>query len=372
MNNYALIDNKLISYYEKVGVAARENNVPLKGALRTIKIIKGEDQVYVNGTGGIYGRKFSFDIPREYNNLQHINIKSILTATGIPTPKVYFGARIFSEIVLRTKNGTVLMMITPYYTYSRIDGLKSTQLYNHLENAVMPLTTWNNSVAEVFTPLFGWFNNYPLETMYLEPLELLVTVSDSADAMGLAADVTASSYELHLTYMDRMYNPLGNPSKEILIYDSYLEPEPVVCASGSTSKSFILTCPFPVFATHFVLSSSSQNMASISRVLVESRGVVLLDTDRRINYSLEEDIDETADVESGPFNLWWSRERSRKVPSGIMYFHQSMYPVQVTCYFSSLGGVYNLITVHEYFSNLKISDKGICVRTLPGYLEANV
>ncbi len=371
MNNFNLIDIPLISKLESMAVDSRTEKEGLKGAIRTI--IKLPVSNFLN-SNTVLGKKMSWDIPREYNNLQNMFIKSTLTSSGAPDPKSYFGARIFSEIVLRTKNGTVLFTIQPYYTYARIDKLKSSQIYNHLENATMPLETWNNSVCEIFTPLFGWFNNKPIETMYLEPLELVATVTSSVDTMGLTAGstVSAGSFELHLHYNDRMYDPKKSLNKSMLISDSYQEQETVTCAVGSTSKSFILQCPHPVFCTHFVMSNSTQDLLSINRIVVESRGVTLFDMDRRVSYSLQEGLEETADVESGPFTIWWSRERSRITNSGLMYFGQSMYPVKVTCYFSAVPSVtYDIITIHEYFNELSIKDN-IIKRSLPGYLEYNI
>lgn len=356
MNNFNLINNNLFKSLDGSNTLKTLIKVPI-----TTKY----------GSQQIYSKTIEFDIPREYNGLEQMWIKCTLTTAGVANPQTFLGTRIFKEIRIRNKRGDcVLQHIYPEYTYARIDELIGTPVYKHLEDAIEPDQTFNNNTVTLYVPLFSWIANDNLETGSIEQLVVEAVVNDNKESMGLAADLTATSYELHCRFNDTFGASKLVP-RTLVVTDAFREPDDLVVATGSTSCKTLFRCPEVVFVSHFTMVSDTQNLFQIDSLEIDSRGVNIVDLDRRTNYSLAEGINEVAVVQNGPLSYWWSKERSRLSSSGQIYFQESMYPVQCTLNFQPLDSSYKLKVIHEYKAKFIINDLGQISRLSTGFLETN-
>ncbi len=379
MNSFSNIKDPLIIDLNKSAVESRSTESNMVSKLKTfVKVPVTNDSA-----ANVYGRSMSVGIPRHYNNLQNIFIKCTLTCTGdnsgASAPQPYFGTRIFKEIRIRTKNGTTVQLNTPTYSYARIDELFDSPLYNQIAASVDVDGTWNNSTVSIVVPIFSWINNDPIQTCFLEPMELAFVTNTDKGIMGLSADITAATYEVCFQFNDDLHkekDPRHLDTRKMLINytDVFQEPNPLTVLSGATTCRMQLTCQFPVFVSSFMLTgSTSGNIAKIRTMVITTANTTVVDMDFRNNYTLEEGVRQLGLVNSaGPFTYWWGRERSRKSMSGLMSFMDVMYPVWVTLTFDAIAEDMTLNVVHEYPAQLKMNDAGQVRKILSSALEANV
>jgi hypothetical protein len=370
MNNFQLIKNNLFKE-----LSGTENHRPRKSDLsNTLKtVIPAYKSDNFNHRSVIYNRKTEFDIPREYSGLETLFIKCTLTCVGDPDPMPLLGARIFKSIKIRTKSGTyTLQTIYPEYTIARIDELVGKSLRSHIIKAVDPDVTFNNNTVSLVIPLFTWISNQNLDTRNLEQLTVECITNDNRESMGLLVDLTALSYDLYCHYNDPVVVPRSIKPVEMVVNDIFREPQILRVPQNASSVRCLLACPDLVFATHFKLVSDIQDISQIKAIKIETKGVVLVDLDKRMNYSLREDVDEVGHVEDGILTYYWGKERSRTSSSGLMLFSDDeMYPVVVELFFDPLTVASDLIIIHEIKKKLKINDQGQFSHVSTTFRETN-
>lgn len=192
-----------------------------------------------------YGSNVIFSLERK-GYLINLYVESTINSTGADNTakQPLLGARLFKEMILRTKNGQkILETITPEYTQYRIDHLNfeiQNGVIAQCENDVV----LNNNTLQYLTPVF--LSNLDslekaLPLQFVEPLELVCKVQDDYTSMGLAASPVGFSFKiLSQFYIQEKDEPvyLG---EEYLNLDRYYEP-PKALTTSSTSDYIHFAC----------------------------------------------------------------------------------------------------------------------------------
>jgi hypothetical protein len=340
-----------------------------KSKTRLMRLIKREPYVNLGSSTAVFGKRMIINVPREYNNLSQIYIKSTITTSGIANPMPYLGTRIFERITVRTKRGIDLCIQSPVVAMSRLDSSDSA-LQNQLQNVTTPDVTWANNTMSVITPLFAWFSepNKSIPTKYIEDLEVELIVAKDFNSMGINdVPLTAATFEVFFKYYDDLEDKAFQPGK-VLGYDYYYET-PILDADAGSAKLF-LTCPSPVTNSHIALLSINQAIYEIQRVLVKSRGSELIDLDRRMCYSLATKTEVNV-PDGGCLDLFWGESHDRNKISDYIIFNKSMDPVELTVFYvqPSLTTCY-LYVVHEYAQMFEYQANGLVIRHLMNDLDS--
>lgn len=337
---------------------------------RQMRVIKREPYLTMGTNTAVFGRKMIFNIPKEYNNLSQVYFKSNLTTNGTANPFPFLGCRVFDQIIVRTKRGTILFQQSPQYCQSRLDSLENTPIRIQLEKATTPDATWSNNTISVITPLFAWFSepNKALQTKYVEELEIECTVAADYNKMGIDnVSLTAGTFEVYLKYYDDVeYKPYR--TGKVLGYDTYVET-PITNASGATSSTVYLTCPFPVIDTNVALVNQNQALYEVNRINVVSKGSELLDVDRRMLYSLGTRKEISVD-DGGYVCLFWGSEHDRNRVSDYMIFNKSMHPCAMTVSYSQpSAAACDLYCIHTYAQTFEFLPNGTIIKHLMNEFE---
>lgn len=327
----------------------------------------------------IYGRRFSYDVPREYNNLSQIYIKATFSVTGDPDPQTAMGTRVLKLINLRGKSsGSIIATCVPDYSIARLDEITNTPLYSQISQAVEPDADVSGVGAKtgvnVIIPFPAWFNRsgWELPTRYLEDLELECVSNDSKEDMGLLVDLTAITYEAIFKYKDNVFYD-ENPFPAVMYgYNMYSETS-VSVDSGATSAEILVNCPFPVFCSHVMAKSATQNFFDIERIEVFSANVEIMNVDKYTLFNYDESSNNIGIAGTGSVPLYWSQAITRDVMSNDSYvaFNGSMYPVKIKVYFrAAVGSAGTLSVVNEYKQVYDVSDTGVIRTPNMGSFEA--
>lgn len=398
MNQWSLMDNPIIN---EANVNSRELPKVNKAYNNTLKttVVRRPSNVY--GSSTIYGNTFSFDIPREYDNLAQLHIVATITldTTG-GEAKTWFATKIFSEIVLQTKNGTRLMKIDPNYTAARLYEITGQQLYTCITANLDPAEGLPNAQFIVTVPLFFFFSeeigNF-LHTRKMEPLELHCVVNKDARSMGLTdAEVIGTEFELFLTYHDtnassaftdypqllnkntKFFNKLYKDAKSYLFkvpkrlvgsFDIYSEQNFPV-AVGQTYSKVYLKCNYPVYVMHISIVNSLTEVNPVIGARLTVGGSEIFDIAFGQNYSMYGA--KHAYAQNSTFSYWFSIEQSRNRDSGLIIFSESMANTYLEVINDPIDnpddddGTYQLNITYECKTDLQLEDDGV-VKTNKGF-----
>lgn len=349
--------------------ALTDNLIDVKQT-RLMKIVKREPYLTLGSITEVFGRKMIFNVPKQYNNLSQIYIKSTITTTGLANAMPYLGNRIFEHIVVRNKRNTVqLANQTPISCQSRFDALDGTPLRIQLEKATTPDVVWNNNTMSVITPMFAWFSepSKELQTKFIEDIEIECTVSRDYLAMGIDnVALTAASFEIYYKFYDDVVDAVYKP-KTVMGYDVYSETP--IANTGTNAKLF-MTCPFPIIDSHLAVVSENQAFYEIQRVVLRSKGSELIEADRRMLYSFGSEREISVN-DGGTMCLFYGQEHNRNKPSDYMTFVKSMYPVDMTVHYTQNSiTACTLHVAHEYAQRFEFKPNGDIVKHLMNEYEA--
>lgn len=332
------------------------------------KYVRVKPTHVLGSTTAIYDNRFIVDVPNLYNGLSQIYIKNTVTkATGSVAIQL-LGMRIFKSIILRGKiSGNIIARITPQYNIARYEELGNTPLYTTLERSTQG--DFTSSLTQTFyTPVPMWFcgKNKELQTRFLEDLQLECIVNDSAAAMGLSQEITAASYEVIFKYYDDVIIKPYSLPREIVGYDIYQEaPESITVSTAGDKKTILLTCPFPTYITYIYAYGSTQTLATISNVKIESSNVEISDIDNDILYDYNDQ--QNINVNSnGNVSIYWTKyfgHQYEDVNTSYVNFVGAMYPTRAICTIETTGSL-TLEVVHEYSQHYKINENGTIGRSL--------
>lgn len=377
MERWNLMLNEAIKEVDKRSQPARSKKADLSNSLKTVK------KVFPRPIDNqIYGQRLRFDIPTQYDNLADIFIKITLSSAGNAAPRTELATRVFKQIQIRTKKGTLLQDLRPLYSLTRVDEITKTPTYDYVQNAIDPDTTFDTNTVTMFLPLFTFFAEdimFNLPTRSMEPLEVYAVVNDSKEAMGLQTDLSATAFEMHCVFYDThetegpefkigapVYG-LSPPRTLLKTYDTYYEELQTVPA-GSTSARMLITNPNPAYVMHIALVDPlSQAMTQIKTIKMTMAGVEVVDLDYRINFSL--DTSEVSLVDSSTISYWFSKEKNRSNYSGLIDFSSSLFPTYLDITFDALPEDYQLHVFFEHLTKLTVSNLGEIVRHPVGYLK---
>ena len=342
MQSFNLIQNELMSMIDNQS-RSPEPESALKNTLKTL--VKRNVQTTYS-TGQIYNKKVAFDIPREYDNLSQLYLKVTLSTGSVACDvDSYFATKIFKEIQLRTKQGTVLQTLNPQYLSARLDEIYSTGLYTNIALSIEPDQLFVNGDPTCFVPLFFFFSESietALRTRSLEALEIVATTNNDYGSMGLSIDLTSINFELYYLYHDEntsskitdvIYTEKSIPREIVSSYNIFQE-DPQVIATGATSARLLLRCPFPTFALHISLVDANSNRFQVKTMSLTVGGTTIVNLDYRINYDMFGA--NKAYLENGSFTYFFSRNRRRCADSGLITFSRSMFPCYLDITFDAL------------------------------------
>lgn len=393
MNQWSLINNPIIN---EANQNSRELPKVQKSYTNTLKTIKTVRPSTVYGSNTIYGNTFLFDIPRQWDNLAQLHIVATINGNAQGSIETYFATKIFSEIILQTKNGNRLMKIDPNYTAARLDEIFDQQLYFYItSNLEPPQATGMTPAFQVTIPLFFFFSeeigNF-LHTRKMEPLELFCVVNKDAQSMGIVgAEIVSASFELKLTYhdtndssavtdypqilnketkyFDKLYSNAKSylfkvPKKLIGSFDVYSEQIFPVAANQTYSKVY-LKCNYPAYVMHIALidpASTARNQVLTARLTVGGDEVFNIGYGQ--NYSMYGQ--KHSFLENGTFTYWFSIEQSRNRDSGLIIFSESMANTYLEITNTAIADLYYLYVFYEYKTDLELDDNGM-INTNKGY-----
>ena len=364
MQSFSLIKNELIETIDKSAVDNYIDPKPLKNTLKTLVKIANSQ---VLSSGSLYSKRMIFDIPKSYDNLAQLYIKATLsTGDVLATMETYFGAKLFKNVYLKTKKGTVLQNVFVEYTVARLDELADSQLMTKINAGLEADGDFSAGSQTVIVPLFFFFSNENafLKTRDLEQLELECVVNESKESMGMDVDLTSASFELYALYHDtngsNKFSELTLSKKSIprVLKGSFntFEEDLVVCASGSTSAKLLLRCPHPSYVLHVSLVNATTQREQIKTVKIVVKGNTLIEFDYRMNYQFYGQ--QNSIVSSGTVSLFFSKLCSRYIDSGLVTFSKEMFPCYLEVTFDSLGSDYTLHAFEEYRTNFPVNDYG--------------
>lgn len=320
------------------------------------------------GTESFYNKKISFDVPKENNNLCGIWIKvSARTAAETASIQLYAGDYHFRRITLQTKNGIVISTNTTNYYDIRSDELANSSINQSLSNAVSPtdnkLTTSTRSFFVPFHSFMTENREKSLPVKHMEELELVCISNTSKETMGLDQELTLANYECYFVYFDDV-EPKGFEGMVMEAYDIYEEPD-IPNTAVSTSLSTLLTCPYPVFATHLIVKEDTiGNYTNIDNIKLEIAGNTIIDIDDRIIFDLFTDSEMPSSIstnESEQKHYYWGKHtgyKARHMQGEYMTFKGSCYPSYLTLTLNSADAADKLHVLHEYKYILEIDKSG--------------
>ena len=337
---------------------------------RQMKVVKREPYMIMGSNTAVFGRKIIFNVPKEYNGLSQIYIKSALTCTGAANPMPFLGCRVFDQIIVRTKRGTILFVQGPQFCQSELDSLGNTPLRQQLEKATTPDGNWASNTITVITPVFAWFSspNKQLPSRHLEDLEIECTVAADYNKMGIDnVSLTAGVFEVYFKFYDDV-EPKPLTAGKVVGFDTFVET-PVSNASGATNSTCYLTCPFPVINTSVGVINDNQALYEINRIVVTSKGSELIDVDRRMLYSLASKKE--ISIEDGGFSqLYWGLEHDKNNVSDYMIFNKSMYPCALTATYSQpIAAPSTMYVIHTYAQTFEYLSNGTIIKHLMNEYE---
>lgn len=328
----------------------------------------------------IYKKRFTFHIPTDYDGLYSMSIKCTLSTAGNNhNANILFGTKIFKYIELRTRRGIVLGKLFPDYLYSKIDQLRGTLLGSNLEYAVNTDNIFDNTTVTVWVPLLFWFSediSLKLRTRHIEELELYCEVADTKEDMGLAAELTAASYELHMDFLEkRKEEPFTGGTT--YGYDVYMEKQQTV-ANGTTSTVMELSCPYPIFTTTFKLTGANANDMMVNKFEIKTMGRIWKTKYRKNVYDMTgtSNLNNFYMSDGSPLTYKHTniidRVDCRKMKDFIS-FSDSMKPTYCTVEHVDPGVVdgATLSIFHEYLQERTISDKGMFDVPAMGLFDKN-
>jgi hypothetical protein len=370
MQTYQLMRNAIIESQDSKAVNHVPPFVETKNSLKTIVSVKPSNFF---GSGTVYSQRVKFDIPRQYNNLSDIFIKSTLTAVGDADPEQRLGCRVFKNIELRTCTGTILASQQAVYSSARVDEYYNTSIGSRLDDMVEPDFTFADTTVTLFTPLLMFFSENQLATLQtrqLEPLEVICYVNDTKESMGLDVDLTAATFDMFIQYNDTPAT-LDLPLPKYLPYtfDTFYEKITTI-ASGATTARLLLMCPFAVYMMHVsLINPADQTYNRINSFRIDSGQNTIVNIDERINFS--RNIKEKSKVISSTVSYWFSKDRDRGVMSGLINFNGSMAPTYLSIECDQLDADHELHVICEYQSVISCTEGGKLVKGLDTYYQRN-
>jgi hypothetical protein len=365
MQSFSLIKNALMQEIDSNAVEIQPPK-PLKNTLKTLVKISNPKNF---STGVLYNKRFTFDIPKEYDNLSQLYIKATLsTNSTASTVETYLAAKLLREINLRTKQGTILQTILPFYTHMRIDEIYGSELYNCIAQGTEPDITFASGSPTCFIPLFYFFSESlytSLSTRSLEPLEIECLTNFDKGTMGLSVDLTSATFELYALYhdentssaiTDKSYTLKHDIPKHLYgSYNIFQEDSQVVLATSTTAR-LLLRCPFPLFALHASLVAADSTRTLIKTMKLTVGGVEILNMDYRINY--QNFGNHNSFLENGTTSYFFSRNKARDADSGLIVFSKSMFPCYLDVTFDALAADSTLNIFEEIRTHFEISPEG--------------
>lgn len=368
MELFSKMKNGLISHIDDLSYE-REVDEPIKNTLKTFVSLGTVNRV----TPNIYGKTFTIDISREYDNLSQLSIKSTLSTGSVSsTVESMFGTRIFSKIVLRTKRGTTLQTLIPQYTQARVCELNDSIIFTKISAAIEPQGLFLNGNVTTITPLFLFFSEDVttfLNTRNYEQLELELTINSSLDAMGMSSALTSGSFEFFGLFHDedssssitdhKLTNKPAIIKQIVGSYNIFMEDD-VIVSDSATYARILLRTPHPTYALHLSLTDAVANTKQINRVRLTIGNRVILDIDNHLNFTLygahKGYIPDTC------FTYFFSKLKNRVTDSGLLVFSKEMAPCFLEVYFdadtSPVGDSYTLKTIMEHRTNHVVSSLG--------------
>lgn len=343
------------------------------------KIARLEPTRYYGSRTTVYGRRFSFDVPRDYNNLSQIYIKATYDVAGDPDPQTALGTRILSLINLRGKaSGSIIATCTPDYSIARLDEIQNTPLYSQISQAVESdkdvSGAGDKTGVNVIIPFPAWFNKsgWELPTRYLEDLELECVTNSSKEAMGILVDITAITFEVIYKYKDNVFYD-ENPFPALMMGYNMYQENSVDVSSGATTAEILVNCPYPVFCSHILAKTSTQNFFDVERIEVTAGGVEIMNVDKYTLFNYDESSNNVGISGTGPVPLYWNQDITRDVLENDSYvaFNGSMYPTKIKVYFrEAVGSAGTLSVVSEYKQAYDVNETGVIHTPLMGKFES--
>lgn len=326
-----------------------------------------------------YGSIVRFQLPK-YGHLVKAFIESSITTAGDNSASLSnVGERVFEWIELQTVRGSqVIQRTTENYIRMRIDNLDDATC-KRMNILTEPNTAFNNNTVIVYTPFFGFFSEHPnkfLDIDFCEPLQIVAKINDNKTLMGLDEDITEFSFRLHLTYFTTFGNTALNPYKYPITYltsNEYNEL-PITLSLGDTTAKSILGVDKSVFATHFLIKNSTQDIFNISDITIKVDGKTFYESSNRLSlmdygwYSHSGlNIDTVRPAENLGnrfFSIFWSMFQDRNHNTLCINFND-LGAVEAYITFPTLNdATCKLYIIHEYFDFTTINDKGLFERDL--------
>jgi len=368
MDKFILLRNALISSIDQKSVEPVPNK-PMKNTLKTFVNFGTVNRV----TPNIYGKVFTIDIPKTYDNLAELYIKSTLATDSVSsTVESMFGTRVFSKIVLRTKKGTVLQTVIPQYTQARIAEINDTPLYTKIAAAIEPSGAFLDGPVTVITPLFCFFSENVscfLNTRNYEQLELELTINSDFDSMGMGTPLSSASFDFFGLFhdvntsssiTDHILTSKPDITKQLVGSYNIFQEDDVIVSDSSTYARILLRNPHPAFAMHLSLTDPSANTKQINRVRLTIGNRVILDIDNLMNFTLYGT--HRGYIPDLCFTYFFSKLKDRSVDSGLLVFSKEMAPCFLEVWFSAdaspTGVNYTLKTLMEHRTNYIVSSIG--------------
>lgn len=327
----------------------------------------------------IFGTKFAFHIPNDYDGLFSMSIRCTLSTSGDNSNIApYLGTRIFKNIELRTRRGIVIGRLFPEYIYSRIDQLFPTTLGKGLYISSNTNESFDNNTVDVWVPLFFWFTediSMKLRTRYLEPLELYCEVADTYVTMGLDVTLSSATFELHMNFLEKR-NEEPFVGGTFYGYDIYMENQEAI-SSGTTSKDMFLTCPYPIFTSTFKLTSTdNQSEVEINKFEMKTLARIWLTKYRQYMYDLTDFSNDKNFyiVDGSPLSYKYTdmiNRKDTKTMKNFMSFSDSMKPTYCHVEFDDPGQDAVLSCFHEYLQEYTIDEMGMFSVPKMGLFDEN-
>lgn len=320
----------------------------------------------------VYGQVFQVDLPDNCQGLSQIYVKNRISCTGDNSVTLpYLGARLWSDIIIRTKSGITLLHQKPQYCISRIEEIGDPS-NNPLVDATNPYAVFNNTTTYCITPVFPYFSEQGhdlFNVLKQEPCEILFTSALTKGAMGLPQDLT----ELWPEVFFRTYEPLLNIEFKDRMdqgFDVFYE-EPVTVGANSSSITMNLVCPFDVYKTDVAVQDSDNASVQIDRIVIRQKGTIMIDLDRSMMYSLHSKK-QIFYQESSNVPIFYTEDQTRsRYNKEFQRFTSECYPTEITVYFTSNPSVCTMTCNHEYRQYFFVDSKGKFMRPLMNLFESN-
>lgn len=351
----------------------------LRNTLKTEKVLT---PILMSGTG-VYNSFYECALGTKEDNLAQLvlEVDVMLSAHTDPlTVQEYVGTQICSRIEFGTKTLNIATLY-PEIIGNYIDECYGSSLYSLLQRGVESSGFDAVLVAptsfKFCIPLPFFFSqkgsrNF-LNTKKLEELYLRFYTNESAQAMGItsisAFTINSFTFDIrkrnHSIPEDNAHNYIPDyPRSARPITNSYsvYREIPLVLDQGAKTATVLMTCPFPIYRTHYCVVSKFGNLKNVQSVSTDLDGDAYKDEYFLTNYSLYAH-ENKGYLTNQYFTEDLTELNDRAFYSGLLTYSPGdhMYPCYKTVSFEEIPAapeVFSLIVYHEHYTSFSIDQNG--------------